>query len=333
MGSPLADGVILWQSHLDTYGDCLMLKLTNIMSNVVTPLGAILLAFFMTLSSPVAAQEFQKGLTAYQAGDYATALQEWRPLAEQGNVYAQNNLGLMHEYGRGVPQKIDEAVKWYRLAAEQGDVNAKHNLDKMYKIFRAFFKIQKPLAKLGDVVAQADVGLMYELGQGVPQDYAEAVKWYRLAAEQGDVGAQFKLGFIYGNDKGVPQNYAEAVKWYRLAAVQGDAIAQSNLGIMYVEGRGVPQDYAEAVKWYRLAADQGIAQAQSNLGYMYDYGQGVLQDNAMAHMWYNIGAANGNEFGGTNRGLIAKKMTPAAIEKAQSMARECMSSGYTKCGY
>ena len=57
-------------------------------------------------------------------------------------------------------------------------------------------------------------------------------------------------------------------------------------------------------------------------------GQGVPQDNAMAHMWFNIGAANGNQRGGTNRDKIAKKMTTAAIEKAQAMARECMNSGY-----
>ena len=74
--------------------------------------------------------------------------------------------------------------------------------------------------------------------------------------------------------RGVPQDYAEAVKWYRLAADQGYASAQSNLGIMYDEGRGVPQDYAEAVKWYRLAADQGDADAQINLGSMYANGQG-----------------------------------------------------------
>jgi len=100
---------------------------------------------------------------------------------------------------------------------------------------------------------------------------------------------------------------------------------------MYDNGQGVPQDYAEAVKWYRLAADQGNANAQSNLGFMYGKGLGVLQDNVMAHMWNNIGAANGNELGGTNRDKIAKKMTSADISKAQQMARECMSSGYTKC--
>ncbi len=99
------------------------------------------------------------------------------------------------------------------------------------------------------------------------------------------------------------------------------------------QGQGVPQDFAEAMKWYRLAADQGYANAQFNLGWMYEYGQGVLQDNVMAHMWYNIASANGNELGGTNRDKRAEKMSPAAIEKAQAMARECMSSNYKKCGY
>ena len=102
---------------------------------------------------------------------------------------------------------------------------------------------------------------------------------------------------------------------------------------MYVDGKGVPQDYKEAVKWYRLAADQGEASAQSNLGYMYSNGHGVLQDNVMAHMWYNIGSANSSGNSGINRDIIAKKMTPADISKAQAMARECMNSGYTKCGY
>ena len=102
---------------------------------------------------------------------------------------------------------------------------------------------------------------------------------------------------------------------------------------MYRNGQGVPQDYEEAVKWYRLAADQGYASAHNNLGTMYEYGEGVLQDNVMAHMWYNIASANGHSKAGKYRDERAGLMTSAAIEKAQAMARECMSSGYKKCGY
>lgn len=83
---------------------------------------------------------------------------------------------------------------------------------------------------------------------------------------------------MYDHGWGVPQDHAEAVKWYRKAAEQGEAVAQSNLGMMYDQGRGVPQDYAEAIRWYSKAADQGVANAQNNLGVMYRYGQGVTQE-------------------------------------------------------
>ena len=65
--------------------------------------------------------------------------------------------------------------------------------------------------------------------------------------------AQYNLGVMHYDGEGVPQDYAEAVKWYRLAADQGYANAQYNLGVMCRDGHGVPQDGAEGVKWYRLA--------------------------------------------------------------------------------
>ena len=77
--------------------------------------------------------DFQKGLDAYNKRDYATALREWKPLAEQGNTDAQYNLGVMYGKGRGVPQDDKTALKWYRLAAEQGNAAAQHNLGCMYE--------------------------------------------------------------------------------------------------------------------------------------------------------------------------------------------------------
>ena len=70
-------------------------------------------------------QDFQKGLAAHESGDYATALREWTPLADQGNASAQYNLGQIYRQGQGVPQDDKTAVKWYRLAAEQGDADLK----------------------------------------------------------------------------------------------------------------------------------------------------------------------------------------------------------------
>src|ERR1017187_2848162 len=106
-------------------------------------------------------------------------------------------------------------------------------------------------AEQGNALAQAKLGLMYENGDGVPQDYAEAVRWYHKAADQGNAYAQCSLGFMYENGQGVPQDYAEAVRWFRKAADQGNANAQCSLGLIYYYGQGVPQDYAEAVRWFR----------------------------------------------------------------------------------
>ena len=80
---------------------------------------------------------------------------------------------------------------------------------------------------------QFNLGIAYAYGEGVEQDYFEAVKWYRKAAEQGYAFAQYFLGMVYENGEGVSQNYKEAVKWYRLAAEQGDFYAQCNLRVMY----------------------------------------------------------------------------------------------------
>ena len=92
-------------------------------------------------------------------------------------------------------------------------------------------------------------------------------------------------------------------------------------------------DYATAIQEWTPLAAAGDAVTQYNMGLMYKNGRGVLQDNVMAHMWYNIASANGHDKAGEWRDERAGLMTPAAIEKAQAMARECMNSGYTMCGY
>ena len=85
------------------------------------------------------------------------------------------------------------------------------------------------------------------------------------------------------------------------------------------------------MKWYRLAAEQGFANAQSNLGLMYAYGQGVIQDNVYAHMWWNIAASSGHKSAVENRDIVAKQMTPARIEDAQKLPRECVRKKYKGC--
>ena len=150
-------------------------------------------------------------------------------------------------------------------------------------------------------------------------------------ALNGNALAQYNLGVMYDNGQGVTQDYKEAVKWYRLSADQGNADAQYNLGLMYYNKQGVTQDYKEAVKWYRLSAQQGDMDAQNNLGLMYYNKQGVSQDYIRAHMWWNISASSGHKNAESNRDKAAKKMSQTQIEKAQEMARRCQSSNFKNC--
>ncbi len=115
-------------------------------------IAALCARFTLGLTAPAWAG-FDEGVAAAKRGDYATALREWRPLAEQGNANAQLLLGTMYDEGLGVTQDYAEAMKWYRKAAEQGHASAQSNL-----------------------------GLMYGNGEGVPQNYVQAHLWYILAA-------------------------------------------------------------------------------------------------------------------------------------------------------
>jgi len=149
-------------------------------------------------------------------------------------------------------------------------------------------------AERGDAGTQYSLGSQYESWY---QDYVEALKWYRKAAERGYFEAQFKLGEMYANGKGVAKDDVEALKWYRKAAEQRYATTQFNhLGAMYYDGEGAPEDAAEAVEWYRKLTEQGshgrelIQRAQFQLGFIYSNGEGVAQDHVEAAKWYRKAA-------------------------------------------
>ena len=190
------------------------------------------------------------------------------------------------------------------------------------------FKSLKALAEKGDALAQNNLGLMYGTGQGVDQNFKEAVKWFQKAADQGNANAQCSLGQIFsgnlglGEEKEVKQDFKEAVKWYQKAADQGDALAQYNLGVIYRDGQGVEQDFKEAVKWYQKAADQGYAIAQYVLGFMYANGQGVERNFVNGYAWWNIAASNGEQNAKKGLPQLVKLMIPAQIAKAEELVKE-----------
>jgi TPR repeat protein len=118
----------------------------------------------------------------------------------------------------------------------------------------------------------------------------------------------------------VPQDHAEAVKWYRKAADQNFAKAQHNLGVCYEKGEGVLQDPAEAVRWYRKAAERNYAMAQVNLGLCLYNGQGVAKDEVQAYKWWLLASARGNEVARENMTILEGKLMREQRAAGQKLA-------------
>ena len=123
---------------------------------MIKKIKILIVTMFLTAFGGITYADFNDGWVASEEGDYKTAFNEWKPLAEQGDTDAQHNLGWMYGNGKGVLKDYKQAVKWYQKAADQG------------------------LAR-----AQSRLGGMYANGEGVLKDDKQAVKWYRKAADQG----------------------------------------------------------------------------------------------------------------------------------------------------
>ena len=228
--------------------------------------------------------------------------------AEKGVPQAQYELGVRYEYGlRGVGLNFEEAKKWYYKAAEQGDPFAQNNLGMMYnrgKGVRKNFHLAEQwllkAAEKGDAIAQINLGTLYSQGDGLLEkpNYKKAVKWYRKAAEQGDADGQAQLGSMYKDGLGVEQNDTEAMKWYLKAADQGNAMGQYLLARMYDLGFVLSKRYkAEVVRndsvaaqWYLKSAEQGFMPSQKRLAFFYERGIAVDKGIEKAQYWYQKAA-------------------------------------------
>lgn len=175
-----------------------------------------------TLGSVDAHAEYKAGMRAYQAGDFARALKEFKT---DKSKEAQFSLGVMHFKGQGVKADPKQSIEYFRKAAERGHANA------------AFL-----------------LGTIYDKGESVAKDVPVAAKWYLMAAEKGHSEAQFNVGTMYTNGEGIEKNRTEAVKWLKKAANQGHARAGKLLGVM---GEDIPKAARAAIeKESRMPARQ-----------------------------------------------------------------------------
>ncbi len=182
-----------------------------------------IIIFFFVVSIPVFA-DFKSGGDAYKRGDYETAANVFKHIAEKGDHRAMSALGSMYSEGHGVPQDFQLALKWFRKAAQYGRPDAQ------YKI-----------------------GFMYEKGLGINQDYRRAINWYGKAAKKGYEKAQYRIGLMYAEGHGVNQSNVKAYAWLHNAFSQGVTEAKENL--VETAKKLTPEELEEA---------QALAQTYSN---------------------------------------------------------------------
>ncbi|WP_296056111.1 tetratricopeptide repeat protein [uncultured Amphritea sp.] len=245
----------------------------------------------LTLNTASAyAASLAKGLKAFEAKDYSTAMNELKPLINDNNLDAMNIVGQMYEFGLGVEADEKAAVKLYNRCSAQGHLDCVNSL-RAYKNkgYKVELKTVEPAAESGDAIAQNRLGEMYEFGYGVKRDATEAFQWYTLAADQGLV------------------------------------VAQHNLGRAYNFGTGVKQDFSMAEKWYRKAAEQGHMDAMFFLGALYSNNHGAEDDqqtNIIAYAWLQNALELGNQTATAIQSRIVMKLSDTELEQAKALAAE-----------
>jgi uncharacterized protein len=221
-----------------------------------------------------------------------------------GRLSIRRRTGAMHRYDHAMTRSCPVSLKLFACMALLVVISTRLAIAASsfeqglaaYELgdFSAAHKAWQPLAKTGDAAAQHNLAVMYDHGQGVGEDDATALHWYRRAAENGHAASQYTLGLLFSKDHGVERDMRQALVWYKEAANQGHVESAYILGVLHDFGKGVRRDDVEAVKWYRKAAERGDARAQYNLALMYDFGQGGLDDSDSAVQWYRLSAAQGN---------------------------------------
>lgn len=160
------------------------------------------------------------------------------------------------------------------------------------------------LAENNNISAQFSLGEAYRTGDGVAQDYSEAVRWYKLASKGGSANAQFALGGLIAEGLGAEQDLKSAFSLFESSAKAGHMQAALVLGTMIEKGLGTDLPPETAVKWYKIAAEGGVGEGATNLGVLYQTGEIVPQDFALAQSWYQRGANLGDARAINNLGVM-----------------------------
>ena len=223
------------------------------------------------------------------------------------------------------PQQVDIKTQILIKAAEQGNADAQYKLGLSYEHGD---RVQQNYVKAahwyilssnrGNANAQYNLANMYEQGLGVSKNLREAADLYKSAAEQGHSNAQLHYGLCLRNGSGIDENPEEAIKWFIKASEKGNAAAIYNLGICFEFGDGVEKDLSHALQLYLASANQNYADAQNALANCYMSGTGVPANYTEAVRWYSKAARGGNVAAQFNIGFCCEN--GLGIDKNSDMA-------------
>ena len=266
-----------------------------------------------------------KGKSLVQGSCDVRALQV---AAKDGQVYAQNQLGLVSALVVAQGTDIRQARSWFEKAARHGFAPAQVNLAVTYingwgvsQNYGAALNWLNAAAKQGHPSAYANLGILYMNGWGVRRDYAEAFKDLEIAANAGDAGAQSNLGYLYDGGLGVVQNYSAAARWYQLAAENGNALGQNNLADLYLRGQGIRQSYPQAFYWFQKSAQQGHTGARIKLGFLLMNGLGTAKDSSAAYAWILSASQAGDHRGDDYLIELQRDLDQPHLAQATQQAR------------
>ena len=234
-------------------------------------LAAGAIALGMSVTGPILADDQPPGRKSLE--------NTMADLAATDNPFAQYRLGYLYSRGSStLPRDPQRAYTWYRLAAEKG------------------------LA-----IAQNEIGVMANRGEGTDRDDALAAQWYRRAADQGLAVAARNLGALFDRGEGVAQDRAQALTWYLKAAERDEPALHNRIGALYDAGDGTAPDPQEAARWYRRAAEREFAPAQRNLARLYELGRGVPADPEKAQAIYEQAAGGGDAAAARQLGQLMRR--------------------------
>lgn len=274
---------------------------------------------------------------AYKTGmgveqDYKQAIFWYKKAADQGNTAAQYELGDMYRWGLGVPKDDSQVIFWHRKSAEGGLAAAQTEIALRYSNGKgvqrndqlAFIWFSKA-ADQGDDTAQTNLIRIYAEGIGVQQDYKQSYVWASVVASKSMVGVLYEDDIDVAIKKLTPLELAEA---------------QYKLSIINADGRGSQYYKTENAYMWSLAATtsgfisatdvrdvsareltpKAIANVQEELGWRYENGKGVPQNFKKAYAWYLVSVTNGNSRAAKELDRVARLLTPAKLEEAQTLA-------------